>query len=102
MSKDRVKILITKTRGGRLQPLLIYRMRVHAPVDWVQSLNNVTLEERDLESGGFELVIHAENKLGVSLEFIGLREGVSSIDIQELKSTNLERELSHCSLHLEA
>lgn len=102
LSKDRVKILITKTRGGRLQPLLIYRMRVHAPVDWVQSLNNVTLEERDLESGGFELVIHAENKLGVSLEFIGLREGVSSIDIQELKSTNLERELSHCSLHLEA
>ena len=101
LNENRVEILITKTRGGRLQPLLVYRVRVHAPVDGVEGLNNVTLEERELESGGFELIIHAENKLGVSLSFIGLREGVSSVDIQELKSTNLERELSHCSLHLE-
>ena len=96
-----MEILITKTRGGRLQPLLVYRVRVHAPVDGVEGLNNVTLEERELESGGFELIIHAENKLGASLGFTGLREGVTSVDIQELKSTNLERELSHCSLHLE-
>lgn len=101
LSSNTVKILITKTRGGRLQPLLVYRVRVHGPVEEVISLSSVTLEEQTLESGGFELVIHAENKLAVSLQFIGLPEGVTTVDIQELKSTNLERELSHCSLHLE-
>ena len=52
----------------------------------------MSLEEgTELESGGFELIIHAENKLGASLGFTGLREGVTSVDIQELKSTNLRK-----------
>jgi len=100
LSEKSVNIRITKTRGGRLQPLLIYRVRVHAPVTGVEK-SNVTLEQRELESGGFELIIHAENKICVNLGFTGLRHGVTCIDIQELKSTNRERELSHCSLHLE-
>jgi hypothetical protein len=101
LTEKSVNIRITKTRGGRLQPLLIYRVRVHAPVDGVEATSNVTLEERELESGGFELIIHAENKMCVNLGFTGLRHGTTSVDIQELKSTNRERELSHCSLHLE-
>ena len=55
LNENRVEILITKTRGGRLQPLLVYRVRVHAPLMELKDSTMLLLKNENWNLEGLNL-----------------------------------------------